>query len=179
MKQLVLEGNDLISPLAVQGGGNSGHSIFSSVNKGLKIFNGLYGASTTITYLDSRYVCLCIAEKTIFSFRWTKEMGRIDSFQGISFVILNLKEGYLKSKVSNFEIIGNKIISNSLVHKIHSTPIIPNTTCLSDIPNMTWEYKMLFSPRAGFLHTNSKCSINSSTIPGTVSTQLSTHQSTQ
>jgi hypothetical protein len=30
VKQRVLEGNDLISPLAVQGDGNLGHSIFSS-----------------------------------------------------------------------------------------------------------------------------------------------------
>jgi hypothetical protein len=30
VKQRVLEGNDLLSPLAVQGDGNLGHSIFSS-----------------------------------------------------------------------------------------------------------------------------------------------------
>lgn len=78
-----------------------------------------------------------------------------------------------------------RALGKKLVHKIQrrlSPTRLGSTKCLSDIPNMTWEYKMLFSPRAGFLHPNSKYSINSSTTTvryGINTTQLSTHQSTQ
>jgi hypothetical protein len=48
------------------------------------------------------YLCICITEKTTFSF--LDGQKKYPGFQGISFVVLNLKEGYSKSNVWLFSL---------------------------------------------------------------------------